>query len=344
MGHRVRFAAGRASRPLGAALRGATIFALLLVAPGCIEERLQVEIFTQVNGDGSCTRRIEYRLERTDSDKGGARVPIDPKDDPLRTVYRIPSGDPWLVRDEAELGLHVVTVEAALPSPDAADGDYQRARGRGEPARNYVSFWADPEHGTYDYAEVLKDPASPLAAARVVSRLLMRRDDAYAARVAAALRDEGASPREGDLRRAFRERLAGPFASEVAAIGERPIYGPRERHDLDGLFERLDERQKDLAAALTALAPGVDAERVAKASDEAIDALGQSVLDEVERQGLPLLFPEGASKVHFRATLVMPAPIVRASTCVSGDTAVWEFDGEDLFGRGYEMKALASAP
>jgi hypothetical protein len=322
MSHRVRFAAGRALRLLGVALRGATIFALPIVAQGCIEERLQVEIFTQVNGDGSCTRRIEYRLERTDTDRGGARVPIDPKDDPLRTVYRIPSRDPWLVRDEAELGLHVVTVEGALPSPDAEDG----------------------EHGTYDYAEVLKDPASPLAAARVVSRLLLRRDDAYAARVAAALRDEGASPREGDLRRAFRERLAAPFASEVAAIGERPIHGPRERHDLDALFDRLDERQKDLAAALTAFAPGVDAERVAKASDEAVDALGQSVLDEVERQGLPLLFPDGSSKVHFRATLVMPAPIVRASACVSGDTAVWEFDGEDLFGRGYEMRALAAAP
>jgi hypothetical protein len=38
----------------------------------------------------------------------------------------------------------------------------------------------------------------------------------------------------------------------------------------------------------------------------------------------------------------MPAPILRANTCVAGDTATWEFEEEDLFGRGFEMKALAS--
>jgi hypothetical protein len=311
---------------------------------GCIEERLSVEMYTQVHGDGSCTRRVEYRLERVDKDKGGARVAIDPKDDPLRVAHRFPSGEPWQVRDEAELGLHVVTVEATLPSPDAADGDFQRARGRGEPARNYVSFYGDPEHGTYDYVEVLRDPASPLAGARAASRLLLRQEDTYAARVAAALREDGAAPRDGDLRRAFRERLAAPFAREVAAIAERPVYGPRERRDLDLLFERFDERQKDLAASLTPFAAGVPPERVAKASDDAVDALGMALLDELEKSGLPLLSPDGGSMTRFRATLVMPAPIVRASTCVSGDTAVWEFDGDDLFGRGYEMKAFASAP
>jgi len=311
---------------------------------GCIEERLNVEIYTQVHGDGTCTRRVEYRLERTDSDKGGARAPIDPREDPLRTVFRLPAGEPWQLRDESEPGLHVVTLEANLPSPDAADGDFHRARGRGEPARNYVSFWADPEHGTYDYVEVFRDPASPLAGARAASRLLLRQEDAYASRVVAALREDGGAPRESELRRAFRERLAVPFARDVAAIAERPVYGPRERRDLDVLFERFDERQKDLAAAVALAAAGLPPERVEKASDEAVDALGQSVLDETEKLGLPLLFPDGGTKVRFRATLVMPAPIVRASTCVSGETAVWEFEGEDLFGRGYEMKALASAP
>jgi hypothetical protein len=29
---------------------------------------------------------------------------------------------------------------------------------------------------------------------------------------------------------------------------------------------------------------------------------------------------------------------------VVGDTVVWEFEDEDLFGRGVEMMALASAP
>ena len=39
----------------------------------------------------------------------------------------------------------------------------------------------------------------------------------------------------------------------------------------------------------------------------------------------------------------MPLPILRANTCFSGDTAVWEFEEEDLFGRGFEMKALAAS-
>ncbi len=310
---------------------------------GCIEDRLTVEMFTQVHGDGSCTRRVEYRLERTDPDRGGARAAIDPKDDLLRVAHRFPSGEPWQVKEDVDLGLHVVVVEATLPSPDAADGDFQRSRGRAQPARNYVSFYADPEHGTYDYAEVLRDPASPLAGARAASRLLLREDDAYAARVTAALREDGAALREGDLRRSFRERLAEPFAREVAAIAERPLYGPRERRELDLLFERFDERQKDLAASLTALAPGVPPERVAKVSDDAVDDLGTALLDDLEKQGLPLLGPDGA-RTRFRATLVMPAPIVRASTCVSGDTAIWEFDADDLFGRGFEMRALAEAP
>ena len=343
MGRRTSSAAARALHLLGVALRFATILALPLVVQGCLEDRLTVEMFTQVHGDGSCTRRIEYRLERTDTDRGGARAAIEAKDDPLRVAHRFPSGDPWQVREDVDLGLHVVVVEATLPSPDAADGDFQRSRGRTPPARNYVSFYADPEHGLYDYAEVLRDPASPLAGARVASRLLLREADAYAARVAAALREDGAALRESDLRRAFRERLADPFTREVAAIAERPVYGPRERRELDLLFDRFDERQKELAASLTPLAPGVPPERVAKVSDDAVDDLGMAVLDDVEKQGLPLLGPDGGH-VRFRATLVMPAPIVRASACVSGDTAIWEFDGDDLFGRGFEMRALASAP
>lgn len=39
----------------------------------------------------------------------------------------------------------------------------------------------------------------------------------------------------------------------------------------------------------------------------------------------------------------MPAPIVRANTCATGDTATWEFEGEDLYGRGFEMWAKAES-
>ena len=39
----------------------------------------------------------------------------------------------------------------------------------------------------------------------------------------------------------------------------------------------------------------------------------------------------------------MPVPVLRANACIAGDTVVWEFEEEDLYGRGFEMKALASA-
>ena len=106
---------------------------------------------------------------------------------------------------------------------------------------------------------MLRDPASPLAAARALSRAALKRDEAFAQGFAAALAGKGAGPRESDVRRAYRERLAEPFAQEVALIAERPLYGPRERADLDDLFERMDEKQKDLAARLSALAPGTPA-------------------------------------------------------------------------------------
>ena len=38
----------------------------------------------------------------------------------------------------------------------------------------------------------------------------------------------------------------------------------------------------------------------------------------------------------------MPTPIARANTCFAGDTAVWEFAEDELFGRGFEMTALAA--
>jgi len=316
---------------------------MLLGLTGCIESRLTVDLFTQIHADGTCTRRVEYRLERVDTEKGDARVAIRPPDDPLVTWHRFPSGEPWQVREERETGLHVVALEALLPSPSAADGDFFRARTpRAQPARNAVSAFVDVEHETYEYQEVFRDPSSPLAAARALSRAALKRDEAFAEGFAGALAGKGAGPRESDVRRAYRERLAEPFAREVALLAERPLYGPRERKDLDELFDRLDEKQNDLAARLSALAPGTPPEEIEAAVDASFNSLGEALLAQLDEAGLPLLVPEGPARVRFRATLVMPAPILRANTCVTGDTAVWEFDEEDLFGRGFEMKALAA--
>ena len=156
----------------------------------CIESRLTVDLFTQVHSDGTCTRRVEYRLERVDTQKGDLRVEIRPEDDPLRKWHRFPSGEPWQVREEADAGLRVVVVEALLPSPAGADGDFFRARApRAQPARNFISAFVDAEHGFYEYQEVLRDPASPLAAARALSRAALKRDEAFAEGFTAALAD-----------------------------------------------------------------------------------------------------------------------------------------------------------
>jgi hypothetical protein len=315
----------------------------MLFASQCIENRLSVELFTQIHGDGTCTRRIEYRLERVDTDRGEARVAIPPDQD-LAVQHRFPSGEPWRMRDEAETGLHLVVLEAVLPSPAAADGDYFRARSpRSQPARNSISAFSDPEGGVYEYEEVLRDPSSPLAAARALSRAALKRDEAFARAFSAALEDERAAPRESDLRRAYREIFAEPFAREVSALAERPLYGPRERRDLEELYDRLDDKQKSLAARLSALTPGVAPEDVDSATEKSVNSLADDLLGQLDAAGLPLIAAEGAQRARYRATLVMPAPILRANTCVAGDTAVWEFDEEDLFGRGFDMTAVAAA-
>src|SRR5512133_3604970 len=124
---------------------------LALAACGCIENRISVEMLTQLRADGSCSRRIEDRLERVDSDRAGARVEIPRGEDALRH-FRIPSEEPWRRREETELGLHVITVEAQLPSPAAIEGDYWRARGsRAQPSRNVISAYLDAERGVYEY-------------------------------------------------------------------------------------------------------------------------------------------------------------------------------------------------
>jgi hypothetical protein len=317
--------------------------ALLLPLASCIEDRLSVDLFTQIHGDGTCTRRVEYRLERVDTDKGDARVAISPADDPLRTLHRYPSGEVWRVRDEAETGLHVVVLDATLPSPNDLDGDYYRARSRrAPPARNAVSAYVDPAHDYYEYLEVFRDPASPIAGARLLSRLLLKRDESFAEGYARALDDPRLSPRESDLRRAFREQLALPFAREVAAIAERPLFGPREKRELDRLLEGVQAKQDAIVARVTALSPGAHPDAVAEAADASLNRLAEDLLPRVEAAGLALDLPDRGTTLRFRATLVMPEPILRANTCVMGDTAVWEFAEEDLFGRGFEMWAVAS--
>jgi hypothetical protein len=321
-------------------------FCLLLsvLSAGCLEDRLGVDITTEVRRDGSCHRRTVYTLERLDTQKPGERLPIDPQDDPLR-LHRFPQAPPWSVRHDLLDLQEVVVTEADLDSPNSIGSDYLRLRkAKVAPSRNQVTFGMDHSEGTelYWYSETFIDPASPVAAARLFARLLLRRDEAFARDFLSRI--EG--PRLADVRRAYRESLALPIQRAVAAIPTRSSFSFRERAELErtllgGRFEQ------DLTDALKALAPGADEEAVGKAVDASLQASTPAIEAEMAAAGLPMdaVFPElqeKSSPVHFTARLVLPIPITRANTCFENDTASWEFDQEDLYGRGFEMWARAA--
>jgi hypothetical protein len=321
--------------------------AVLLALPlaGCIEDRLSVEIHTQVYPDGSCTRRIEYVLERVDTDRGNRRVEIPPEADPLRTMHRFPSGDAWRIDEETSEGLHRLTIEATLPSPNDFDGDFFRARSpRSPPARNFISAYTSPEHGVFEYNEVFRDPASPLAGARALARQISRRDEDFARHFHEALGDDPGAPAPDDLRRSFRELFAEPFARDIASLTARPLYGPRERRALEEVLDGLELLQSELGVAVHALAPGVPPDALDDAVESSLDALGEEVFEQSEAAIEALGLGRRPGQLHFRATLVMPFPIQRCNACAVGDTAVWEFEGAELYGRGFEMMAQSSAP
>jgi hypothetical protein len=318
-------------------------FCLLLA--GCIEDRLSVDILTQIHSDGTCSRRIEYLLERVDTDHGGARVAFDEAGSPLVTLHRFPSAEPWRVEEETGEGFHRIVLDATLDSPNAFDGDYFRAQHPGAPpARNFISAYANPADGIFEYYEVFRDPLSPLAGARALARDLVGRDEEFARLVLDALGDRAGAPREDGLGQAYLEIFAEPFARDVSDLRRRPIFGPRERRDLEGILEAVEAHQADLRLAAHSLAPTVPMDDLDVAVDAAMDALGDTVLERAEDSGLPLLPGRRTIRIAFQATLVLPYPIGRSNTCASGDTAVWEFDEQELYGRGFEMMALASAP
>jgi len=325
--------------------RPLTALPFCLLLAGCIEDRLSVELLTQVHSDGTCSRRVEYVLERVDRDRGGARVAFDGDGSPLGHLHRFPSGEPWRVEEETGEGFHRIVLDATLDSPNAFDGDYFRARHPGaSPARNFVSAYTSPEDGVFEYYEVFRDPASPLAGARALARDLVRRDEQFARLVLEAFGDRAGAPREAGLSQAYMEILAEPFARDVTTLGRRPIFGPRERRVLDGVLEEVEVRQADLRAAAHSLAPTVPVDDLDLAVDAAMDALGEAVLEGAEKSGFPLLPGRRTVRIAFQATLVLPYSIRRSNTCASGDTALWEFDEQDLYGRGFEMMAMASAP
>lgn len=325
-------------------MRKLALVALALPALGCIEDRLNVDVTTYVHADGFCTRKLEYRLERVDPDKGRT-LEIPPAQDPLRLLHRFPKGERWTVKDEPGALLHLLTAEATLPSPNDIEWDYWRQRAANvAPARNHVSFaMATDKDGTglYEYAESFLDPASPLAGARTLAQLVARREGDFADRVVSGLGT--LAPRRGDARRAYRELLAQPFSREVERLAARPLYGPREKQELEAVLDRLEAMLDALTAEIVHKSPVASPREIEERLKLLLDDFGEGIDKELQASGMPrpFDFSEPVTRIHFRVTLVMPAAITRANACVQGDTAFWEFDQEDLYGRGFEMWAKA---
>ena len=315
-------------------------FAAALSGAGCFRERLDVEISTRIHPDGSCERRIEYRLEHRD--KEGGRKSIDPAEDGLR-FQRFPSGEPWRVRDEAGRDLHVVVAEGAFPSPNDVGSDYSRALSPRVPAAtNTISYGCEKrgdEGETCEYAELFFDPGSPPAMMRGVVRWMLAHDDDFAKTLARALGT--AAPGSKALKKAYRERFAQPLADSADRLSGRQFFGPRERAELETLMKEIEERSEQLGVAVSDLAPAAGPERSHQAVKDTFDSLFNR-FDE-EMPGASAIFDGDTRRVHFKFTLVMPGPILRANTCFAGDTATWEFDDEDLYGHGFDVRARAAA-
>ena len=319
---------------------------LALASVGCLEDRLDVEILTQVRADGSCLRRVEYRLERVDLDRSGAHVEIRPEDDPLTARLRFPSREPWRVqRSRAEGTLHVVA-EAELPAPCPVDADYERSAAPGAaPARNstFLAVDAAAEATIYDWGESFRDPASPIAAARRLAAAAASREDTFAAAFERAV--ERRLDRSA-VRAAYRRAFIEPFSRKLALLSQSPSRPSfREAKEVDDLLED-SLLEQDLVDALAALPQDIGAEEARRGVDQALDALGPEIEAELNAAGLPLAaaLPElldPRQRVRFRAQLVMPAPVVRANACFQGETVTWEFDQDDLFGQGFTMWARA---
>ena len=200
---------------------------------------------------------------------------------------------------------------------------------------------AAAELPVFEYAEVFLDPASPLAGARQFAQLLLKKDAEISDRIVRALAD--VSPRRADVKRSYRESLALPFSQLLEGIAARPLYGPRERQELEALLDRMDALHADLLKAIVARSPSTSTKEIEERLKPALDEAFESIEKELERAGqpLPVDVSDPTQRIHFKAVLVMPAAITRANTCVQGDTATWEFDQDDLYGRGFEMWAKA---
>jgi len=260
--------------------------------------------------------------------------------DPLRQLHRFPADERWTIQHDVGAAAHTVTMDGRFRSPNEIDWDYWRtATPRARPARNHFSFAMEEQGATsrFEYAETFLDPASPIEWLRHLAQLLSRKEKAL---TEALHRGLGRSTlAAADVRKALHEDVVAPLVVEVSRLSSRPVFGPREKQEAETLLDRLDEMTQALVERLVSLAPGLDAETAKGAVDAAFDAVAKE--GDLDAEGAAIFVP--GTSVTIRATLTMPAPILRANTCFQGDTATWEFDGSDIYGRGFEMSAVAAS-
>ena len=191
---------------------------------------------------------------------------IPPAEDPLRKRFRFPSGEPWQMTEQVETGLHVVTLEAQLPSPQDADGDYYMARSpKAQPARNVVS--ANRRRGARRL-RVPGGPARPVLAARDRADALPDRAQERPGRSRKRSRRPSRRPSKAGPQPRGSRTCAGSIAScsrSRSRARSRPSpsgrsTGPASGDELEEIYDRLDERQKQLAARLATLTTGVAVE------------------------------------------------------------------------------------
>jgi hypothetical protein len=112
----------------------------------------------------------------------------------------------------------------------------------------------------------------------------------------------------------------------------------------------MELRQAELLAALHASAPEADPDELRATADVVLEEMSGPIWKQIRDAGLPAPFgladesPGRATRIRFRATLLMPGPIVRSNACADGESVSWEFEQDDLYGRGFEMWARAEVP
>ena len=296
---------------------------------GCIENRLTVDLFTQIHADGTCTRRVEYRLERVDTREGRRARRHPPEGRPAPGTASRPASPGRSARRRTDRPARG-RGRGAAPVAGRVRGRLPPGAHAARPARaqRRLGVRRPRARDVYEYQEVLPRPG--LAARRARASLAAR---AQAPTTTSPRRFAAALPARAPLRAS---RTCGGSSATASPSPSRGRSRPSPSGPLRAA--RAAATSSDLRSASTRsrrTSPRASSRsrraprpRRSRPPSRRLNALGEALLAELDEAGLPFLRRRARRRVRFRATLVMPAPILRANACVTGDTAVWEFEEE----------------